>query len=217
MDGLDLLRKLRTAKIFTVVELAGWLTCSIPTVRRRLKAWGAYTSYNCNGRYYALPDVPKFDGNGLWRYRGAFFSRHGNLRRTVSRLVSASPAGLTAGELGKILGLEARSFLSHFRSAPELVRKRYGRGYVWFSGDDALRNRQEEARERMRNGLSVLSDSEAVAVLVELVKHPGSTCAELSRRLEPRLPGVTPAAIRYLLERHGLQKKRGPGSPWPER
>ena len=41
-------------KIVTVVLLASWLSCSVATARRRLKALSAYTSYNRNGRYYTL-------------------------------------------------------------------------------------------------------------------------------------------------------------------
>jgi hypothetical protein len=47
---------------------------SIYTARRRLKEGEALTSYNQNGRDYALPDVPAFDANGLWQRRGVYFS-----------------------------------------------------------------------------------------------------------------------------------------------
>ena len=55
----------RTRKIITIDELANLLGTSLPTARRRLKAWNALTSYNKNGRYYVLPDVPQFDAHGL--------------------------------------------------------------------------------------------------------------------------------------------------------
>ena len=44
MDVARLLRKLKAAKVFTVVELAEWLSCSIPTARRRLNDWRTHTS-----------------------------------------------------------------------------------------------------------------------------------------------------------------------------
>jgi len=102
----------RAQKVATINQLADRLQCSVPTARRRLKQWKTHTSYNKNGRYYVLPDVVRFDADGLWRYRGIGFSRYGNLKQTVVGLVRGSPSGLRAGELGKLLGLEPRSFLS---------------------------------------------------------------------------------------------------------
>jgi len=209
MDLARLLRKLRGRKIFTVIELAGWLSCSIPTARRRLKDWSTHTSYNCNGRYYTLPDVPGFDRNGLWRCRGAFFSLHGNLKQTASFLVATSAAGLTAVELGEILGLEGRSFLSHFRDDLGLFRERRGRRYVWFSGDSAIRERQQGAREQMPNRSAALSDAEAVLLLVELVRNTHSTLDGLTEVLRPRIPSICPALIEEFLHSHQLGKKGG--------
>ena len=95
-------------QVITVIELAGLLERSVKTARRQLKAWGAYTSYNYNGQYYTLPAVAKFDANGLWSWKGIRFSRHGPLKATVLALVEQSEAGLTAGELSKVLGVEVK-------------------------------------------------------------------------------------------------------------
>jgi len=205
----ELLRKLKYVKVFTVIELSGWLSCSIPTARRRLRAWDAHTSYNCNGRYYALADVPEFDSNGLWRCRGAFFSRHGNLKRTVSQLVAASPAGLTPAELSETLGLEARSFLSHFRDDLALFRERRGRSYVWFAGDDATRQRQQRARQAATSDSAGLSDAEAVLLLVELLRDPHKSFVELAGALRSKVPRICPALIEEFLRSRQLLEKGG--------
>ncbi|MBW1812999.1 MAG: hypothetical protein JRJ39_04785 [Deltaproteobacteria bacterium] len=65
----------RRSRIMTITRLAHHLDCSIPTVRNRLRNWGALTSYNRNGGFYALSNVAKFAGNGLWKYKGVFFSQ----------------------------------------------------------------------------------------------------------------------------------------------
>ncbi len=209
MSVAELLRKLKRVKVFTVIEVAGWLSCSVPTARRRLKAWNAHTSYNCNGRYYTLPEIPEFDCTGLWRCRGAFFSRHGNLKQTVSHLVSASPAGLTAVELSEAIGLSARSFLSHFRDGLELFRERRGRGYVWFSGDNAIRESQQRARHEARSDAGGLSDAEAVLLLVELVRDPRKSLVELSGALRSKIPRICPMLIEDFLRSRQLLEKRG--------
>ncbi len=48
----------RRKRILTLEEVAEVIDGSIHTARRRLKEWSALNSYNQNGRYYALPDVP---------------------------------------------------------------------------------------------------------------------------------------------------------------
>ena len=57
-------RAFRCRKIMTLGEVAEFIRSSIHTARRRLKQWQAANSYNHNGRYYTLPEVPEFDGNG---------------------------------------------------------------------------------------------------------------------------------------------------------
>jgi hypothetical protein len=87
MNLSTVIQKFKNKKVVTIVVLAAWLSCSIATARRRLKAWRAYTSYNHNGRFYTLPEIADFDDNGLWRHQGVFFSKHGNLKRTLAYLV----------------------------------------------------------------------------------------------------------------------------------
>jgi len=208
MNVEAVLEKLRAVRIFRVCELAAWLICSVPTARRRLKEWEARTSINCNGIYYTLPGVPRFDGNGLWWFGEALFSRHGNLRQTVCALVSAAPAGLTSAELSAILGMEARSFLSHFREDAGLVRAREGRRDVWLCADPSVRSRQLEVRRRGSLRADDLpSDAEAVLVLVELIRHPRDDVDGIAGRLRARGTPVPASRIRSLLERHGLAKK----------
>lgn len=55
------LRHFEKAKVFTIGDISSALKCSIPNARLKLKQWQAHTSYNQNGRFYALPQVPRFD------------------------------------------------------------------------------------------------------------------------------------------------------------
>ena len=72
MDLTQVTRAFKRQKVVTIVQLSNWLSCSIVTARRRLKAWHAYTSYNRNGRYYTLPEIAQFDDIGLWWHQGGF-------------------------------------------------------------------------------------------------------------------------------------------------
>jgi hypothetical protein len=75
-------RFLENIKVFTLGQMVASLSCSIPTARLKLKQWQAHTSYNQNGRYYAMPTVPRFDDNGLWHYKKVSISKYGNLKNT---------------------------------------------------------------------------------------------------------------------------------------
>lgn len=210
MDPGAVIRSFKKEKILTVVLLASWLSCSVATARRRLKAWRAYTSYNHNGRYYTLPQIAEFDDNGLWRYQGVFFSKHGNLKQTLVHLLTRSRQGLSGFELGELLGLQPRSFLSHFRDHPALYRENLRGRWIWFAADPEIRDKQKQARLAQAIGGGrprMPSDMEAVTILVDLIHHPNSGLEQIARRLKRKGLDLDVAAIRRLLVHHDLLKK----------
>lgn len=202
------LKTFRARKVLTIEELAGLLQSSLSTARRRLKAWNTFTSYNKNGRYYALPSVPVFDANGLWRYRDIGFSRYGNLTETLTALVCCSQAGLSAAELGRRLGMEPRSFLWLFRNHPALTREKHQGRFVYFAAESALYQRQKEGRVIIDAGARRPSDSEVIVILVETIKHPELSIEQLCRNLKRQGIAVTEQAVVNLFAYHGLELKK---------
>ena len=134
----------RDKKVMTLAQLALHLQRSQRTVHRQLKQWRAFNSYNKNGRYYVLSDIPKFDSNGLWRWRDIFFSIFGNLTQTLIALVRNSKAGLNAAEMTELLGLSPRSFLSSFREHPDLKRQKHQGCFVYFSSNRTIYEQQKK-------------------------------------------------------------------------
>ena len=199
----------RRKRIMTVIELAILLSCSIPTVRKRLRSWATFTSYNRNGSYYTLPEVPSFDELGLWKHKGVFFSRHGNFTRTVQYLVMQSDMGLDAGEIGRLVGLPARSFMSQLRVMPEVVREKQEGRFVYFSAQPQRAGRQKQLREEAvsRRLSEIPADAEAIAILVDRMKHPDSSYQQTAQRLRRRGTAVGVPAIGALLAYHGVKKK----------
>jgi hypothetical protein len=202
------LKTLRARKVLTIEELATLLQRSLPTARRRLKAWSTLTSYNKNGRYYVLPDVPQFDSNGLWCYRGIGFSRYGNLTETLTHLVCNSQAGLNAAELGQLLQMDPRSFLSLFRNHPDLKREKHQGRFVYFATQSEIYRKQKAARSTMEASARLPSGIETVAILVEAIKHPESGIELLCRRLKRQGLAVTEQAVSNLFAYHGLDVKK---------
>jgi len=159
---LDIFRK---KKVITLDELATLLTCSIPTIRNRLKAWKTYRSYNKNGRYYTLPEVPKFDPYGIWKFKKIFFSQYGNLKQTLVHLVHQSQAGLSAMDMSHILGIAAHSFLSHFKNLPDLEREKHKERYIYFSKIPEVSEKQKKERQKRICSMAALehpSDAETL-------------------------------------------------------
>ncbi len=203
----------RAKTVMTLPELALELQRSQRTSQRQLHQWQAITSYNKNGRYYVLPDVPQFDSNGLWRYRGIFFSRHGNLTQTLVAVVRNSKAGLNAAELTELPGLSPRSFLSAFRTHPELRREKHQGCFVYFSCEPSLYEQQTHQRLAMIRSARQPSEIEAIAILVETVKHPELSHDQLYARLKSRHPNMASEAVANLFAQHGLRVKKTPHGP----
>lgn len=201
--------RLEKAKIFSIGELASLLTCSVPNARLKLKQWQAYTSYNQNGKYYTLPQVPRFDDHGLWRYKNAAFSRHGNLKKTIIHLVSVAPAGLSGKQLGQILGLSPQSFLHHFRQCPGIHREKHEGVFIYFSDVDEIYEKQLQERTSVagRSAMVTLSDPEAVLILVAVIRQHGISAEEILALPEIKKSKITLSAVNGFMAYHGLLKK----------
>ncbi len=210
-------RILQKEKTFTIDLLASLLDCSTPGARLKLKQWQAHTSYNQNGRYYALPAIPRFDENGLWDYRQIHFSRQGTLKNTVVHLVHKSSSGLSGNQIGELVKLSPRSFLHHFRDAPGLRREKHDGVYVYFSSDSDRYELQLENRlADLALGTGPLSDADAVIILAALIKgcpvglrgkHHGVTAEQIAALPEVKERKLSPFVIRQFMERYGLLKK----------
>lgn len=207
-------QQFRRAKIMTLAALIAVLRCSRSTAQRRLKQWQCHTSYNLNGAYYTLPDVVSFDQHGIWRCQDACFSIYGNLPHTVVGLVTSSEAGLNCAEISSIMGVNAHSFIWNFTHSGKLTRSKFGGCHVYFGAEQQVRQRQQTRRLELTEG-SALADNDAVTFLVELLKHPNLSPAQLSSRVRARAPTASPAAIERFLNQHGLStaKKGGPDLP----
>jgi hypothetical protein len=196
-------------KIFTLKKLVTILGCSSRTAQTKLKSWKSHTSYNQNGKYYTLPAVPEFDLNGLWRYKDAAFSRHGNLKKTVIHLVTSAPAGLSGRQLGELLGLSPQSFLHHFCNCPGICREKHNGVYVYFADDTLVYESQVRQRRSIvsRPPIVTITDPEAIMILVAIIKHHGISAEDILTLPEIKKSKLTQPAIQGFLEYHGLEKK----------
>ena len=203
------LKVLKEKKIVTIQQLSDLLECSRRTAQRRLKEWQTYNSYNKYGKYFALPTIPEFDKHGLWKYKGVFFSRYGNLENTITHLVKNSEMGFDASEIGKILGLLPRSFMSHFQKVPGLIRERHENIFVYFSDEEDVYQRQKNKREEAtkEKELQLPPDADAIIILADRLKNSKSSIEDSARRLRRKGMRINTSAIYNLLDYHGIEKK----------
>jgi hypothetical protein len=207
MNDNSVLVKFRQQKIMTIDQLIHLFQCSAITVRRRLKKWGTFTSINQNGRYYTLPQIPDFDDNGLWRYESVLFSMHGNLKKTIIELIRRSPAGLSAVDVATLLEIPSNSsYFSQIKRATGVKREKHHGRFIYFSEAPINYQRQKRAMDYQLT-VDWPTDSQAVAILVHLIKNPGIGMEQLSIEAAPRGKRFDTGIIERFLQFHDLVKK----------
>ena len=199
-------------KVLTIAELKEFFQLSQRTIERRLKQWKTYRSYNHNGCYYVLPEIPEFNSEGIWKYKEMRFSKHGGLRSSIIALVEQSSSGLSAKDLSESFGGSLLQILSSFKEHSELLREREAGRYICFSSNPmvyaAQKQRQSERRQSQAKE-HLPSHANAVIILVELIQHPSDTLDQLTRRVRRRGINISGEEVRNLLLSHGLLKNFG--------
>ena len=196
-------------KCRTIEELTHSLNYSTISIRRFLKTIGYYSSFTHNSMWYTLHSIPTFNKRGLWFYQDIGFSKHGNLKQTIFNFVSKSPQGLTAKDLFEILLIPCHPVLNQMYKKNQIDRFNTQRGFVYLSIDNKKRQRQ---LNRLQSQLFTVKESEslnaqaAVYVLVEYIKHPEASVAELSKAVEKKEVKASPEAITRLFKENDLKK-----------
>lgn len=208
MDASSIKCMFEELKVLTLERVSEEKGCSKRTVQRQFAKLPVLRSYNKNSRYYTLSGIPEFNAEGIWRFRDVLFSKFGNLRATVKSLIISSERGLSGNEIGGIVQLSPRSFMHHFRDLAGVLREKQGGVYVYFSDDPAKYARQSSNRVRAGD-VEKIGDATAVKILVEYIRHPEISTAELSDLLRQRHGcRIAASEIESFLAFHGLLKKK---------
>ena len=108
------------------------------TALRKLRQLDYQSSYSHAGRYYTLEQIARWDGHGLWAYRGIRFSRHGTLVETIAGLVETAAGGWVSGELEALLGVRVQAALLTLYRRGRLLRHQIGDHHLGAFGDSRL-------------------------------------------------------------------------------
>lgn len=195
-------------KVLTINELKMRMMVSEITIRRKLKKWGAITSYNKNGRYYTLIHIPKFDSWGLWNYNDIRFSKYGNLTQTIIQLINHSSGGLYAEEVGDLIDYAPHSLLHRLAGKAAIRREKLHEKYVYFSYDEqeykTQLNKYQSIQAQYRADIPCLI---AIRLLIEKIRWPKDNTAQLVRRLQKDNVKISELQATRFLEKHGIEKK----------
>jgi hypothetical protein len=154
------------------------------------------------------PLFPVFDENGLWKYNTVLFSKHGNLKQTIVALITESEKGLSAIEIAEFVDLVPNSsFLSRFKSVPGVRREKHQGRFIYLSDHPEIYSRQIQTRASRQAVAGFPSDSEAVEILVQLIKYPDIGIEQLAAKVSKPGKQAAPAMIRRFLGFHDLLKK----------
>ena len=187
------------------------------SVFRRLKVMEYLTSFTHAGRYYTLPDIPKFDKLGLWFYQDVGFSSAGTLKSTIVDIVHSSEDGMTPKEMLNLLRLHVpnslHNTLHELTKNKKLERHRLQRLPLYTSIDFDIAQNQMTRRERIKSRSlipAVPSIEETIAVLVEDLRA-GKVLAlpsTVSARLTAQGMAITVDKVKQIFSQYGLKAEK---------
>jgi predicted transcriptional regulator len=191
-----------------IQPLGQQMGCAVVSMRRLLAQVGYHSSFTHNAGWYTLAGIPHFGRDGLWFYQDIGFSKAGSLTRTLVALIRASPAGLSAEQLGQTLHARCHSVLVSLCRKGLIQRHRQGRFHVYLAAETAV------AQCQLRQTLvsAPLPAEIAVLVLAEFIRHPHRPPEALAKAVSAKT-GIAIQAdqIRRLFDQYSLKKTLPPG------
>ena len=187
-------------------------TPSRMSVFRRLSAIGYYSSYSHTGRYYTLHDIPRFDREGLWRYEGIGFSRHGSLKSTVEHLVVEAEAGRTHHELQASLEVRVHNALLELVRDNRIGRQPADGEFLYLATDPDRANAQLALRRQRQEGVAKAIVEAPLPVVVEVLlaviqsDRRQLDAGRVAERLAARGLSVAAGQVEAIFQRYELKK-----------
>ena len=205
-----LVKSLVARRVLTLDELCERLDLSRATALRRLKEHGYYSSYNQSGRFFTIEEAAEFDARGLWLWKAARLSRHGNLKATIRHFVESSEAGMAHQELASLLGVRVHNSLLELVREKRIRRDRLGPTFVYFSRAASVRKRQTVRRKPLveERAKPRPTSRQIIAVLLELVKDPKATREKIASRCQRSGVSISRELVDAIFAIHELDKKR---------
>lgn len=201
---------LQVHEVVQTEQLAKTFTCSQKTILRRLKDVGYLKSYNKNGSYITLKDRPDFDENGLWHYKGGFFSKWKTIPNTICHLIDDSTAGYTAGELERLLQVELYHQLTSCLHKGRIYRDKSSPRPVYYAIDRLKQDRQVQQRTEKTHKIALeplkVSKENTIKILVVALRHQTANVEKLIPLLELEGVFVVENQVEWVFDTYNIKK-----------
>ena len=184
---------------------------------RDLSMFNYLSSYTHAGRYYTIPEIPKFDKNGLWFFNSVGFTQAITLKSAVTNFVEKAKSGLTHSELQALLHTRAHNTLLGLVREKKIGREKVEKEYVYTSPHEKRASEQiveRTAHAIISSGVKAdTPDAITMEVLLELVYAGKVTVAPktISKRLAIRSVIVSEQQVKQVYEQFGIDwSKKNP-------
>lgn len=183
------------------------------TIFRRLKEIGYQTSYDHNGKYFALPEFLNFDKSGLFEHKGIHFFKHGGLQELIIQEINSSEKGYNTEELSSKIKTRVGNQLRLFTKKGMIVRKKYSEVYIYFSIDETYQQKQISNMETelkissTPEDINVSNEKITIKILLEILKNPKAEPHDIGKSLREGGLKITDSFIIYIFEKYDILKK----------
>lgn len=205
------LQYLKLHEVVQTGELAKMFKCSKRTIYRRLKEYGYLKSYNKNGSFITLSDRPDFDVNGIWQYKGGFFSKWKTIPDTICYIIDNSEAGYTAGELITFLKVELYHQLTVCLKSGKIYCDKIPSRPIYYNIDVLKRDRQLNNRKEIEIqktfDLIKVSKENIIKILVVALRHQATSIRQLMPLLELEGVFVVEKQVEWVYDKYKIKKK----------
>jgi len=172
----ELKRLLVKNKMATMVEMKEAMGTTVDaTIFRKLRELFYLRSYSHRGKYYTLPEVVRFNDQGLWSCRGVHFSKQGSLLNTIAHHVDYSISGYFEHELESLLHVGIRVAILKLLTDNRISRQKVSERYLYCSPRMKKRKRQCSDREKQQ----AIADAALEPMGLEVLFQEGKTLVEL--------------------------------------
>jgi len=208
----EIIERINTLRVIKIKQITEELGCSSWTLFNKLKDHKYYTSYNFNRQYITLKEIPNFNSNGLWEYQGVRFSKWENVEETIFHIINESRIGLSPGEISNILQIGTHNQLHKCIKKGTVIRKRYGKNQIYYSGEEEIRNRQVKTRETEALKiesikLKPLSYKTIIDILLVIVKYHEIKPKNIVSILLSEGKKVSEQNIEWVLQKYEIKKR----------
>lgn len=132
---------------------------------RKILCGNVVSSLNKNGKYVLYTSNKKFDSNGLIETKGIIFSKYGNTKNTLVKLVKANE-NISSTKIKEIMGLDVSSQITKLIKEKKIFCKKRGRIYFY-----SIKAQNEKIIQKEDFDISSLKEDDKVLKHLQIIKE----------------------------------------------